>query len=115
MILYHFADTSHSELLPSVGSRRHEAEDPRAVGKAVVWLTDSPARAPSVENNARFRHEVEVDENDPCLFKDGPTEQLKNGWQSIFPSKADAVRGMETLYFYTKSINVISVVPVNNA
>ena len=115
MILYHFADTSYSELLPFIGARRHESEDPRARGKAVVWLTDSADRAPGVENHARFRHEVEVEENDPNLFKDEQTERLKNQWQSIFPEKADSVSRMETLYFYTKSIPVKSVVPLNHA
>jgi hypothetical protein len=110
MILYHFSDTCYpDELLPNVGSRRHEAEDSRAVGNPVVWLTDSTDRAPGIENQGCFRHEVEVDENDPNLFKDESEERLKGGYQSEFPGRADSVRGMATSYFYTEPIKVKSV------
>ena len=116
MILYHFSDTCYpDELLPNVVSRRHEAEDPRAIKEAVVWLTDSTDRAPGIENQGRFRHEVEVDEKDPRLFKDESDERLKNIWQSMYPGKTDSVRGMATSYFYTKPIKVKSVEQINYA
>ena len=115
MILYHFSENRYFELVPVTGARRHGAEDPRAVGKAVVWLTNSSERAPGVESRARFRHEVDVAKNDPCLFKDEPTEGLKGEWQSLFPGKADSVQEMETLYFYTKALPVRAVVCLEHA
>jgi hypothetical protein len=109
ILLYHFANTQYSELLPVIGANRHSSEDPRAIEKPVVWLTDSPIRAPGVEAQAQFRHEVEIEEDDPCLFKDESAERLKTEWQYISPDRKDSVAKIETLYFYTKPILVKSV------
>ncbi len=114
MILYHFSDALYSELLPSIGSKRHDAEDKRAIGKAVIWLTSSLTGAPGIKGETLFRYEVEVDENDPCLHKDEANESLRQGWKMMQPSRADAVQQMPIEYFYTKPLKVISVTEITN-
>lgn len=65
--LYHYSNVDTSTLVPSHGGRRHEGEDPRAVGKPVLWLSDASMSSTPPHD---FEYVVDVDEGDPALFRD---------------------------------------------
>ena len=111
MRLYHFSEFRLHRLSPQNGERRHYCEDERAIGKAVVWLTDNPERAPAVERNARYRHAVEVKDNDPRLYKDESVERLKAMWK-YEKQDPNACSESETVYFYEGELDVVEIIDV---
>lgn len=85
MKFFHLANIKYEGAIPpTVGPTRHDAEDPRAVGKAVVWLSD----APMVRSDApMYQYEVELDPADPNLCEDEPFKQSKAGFEGVFSSE----------------------------
>lgn len=69
MKLFHYSNADVTKLVPSVGARRHDGEDRRAVGRRVLWLSTVPMR---MEPPREFEYVVEVDPGDPALFIDEP-------------------------------------------
>jgi hypothetical protein len=112
MKLYHFSDVELERLEPKFGERRHAAEDSDAKDIPVIYLTDDLKRAPGIESFGIYRHTVEVDENDPFLSLDKNKENLKKQWEANFGKPQVS---METVYFYTKSLIVESVVKVDTS
>ncbi|PIC87995.1 hypothetical protein CSV72_02270 [Sporosarcina sp. P20a] len=73
MKLYHSSYLKLSILNPTVGSDRHDGEDPRAVGQPVVYLTaaeDEKMRGKGEDHVATYKYIVEIPEDDPDLFID---------------------------------------------
>ena len=106
MQLYHFSDCKLSTLEPKVGNRRQIAEDPKVVDLPVVWLTDSPNRAPGVEKLGVYRHTVEIDSNDSDLFKDSSKESLKESWYQLVGEPSEPI---DTIYYCKRALSVVSV------
>lgn len=106
MQLYHFSDRKLSTLEPRIGERRQSAEDNNAKDTPVIWLTDSPYRAPGVESLGIYRHTVEIDSNHPSLYKDSSKESLKAQWNQNF---AEPDEPIETIYYCTIALSVVNV------
>lgn len=84
-----FWHLSHSKyegtIPPTVGSSRHDAEDPRAVGKEVVWLSNEPmVRA----DHPAYQYEVDLDPDDPKLFEDDLFKQGTAQVNAVFGTKS---------------------------
>lgn len=79
MLLYHLADEKFDVIQPSISARRHTGEDPRAVGKPVVWFTNDPKMVRRDENGVatKYQHEVEIADDDPDLFMDELFDQFQ--------------------------------------
>jgi hypothetical protein len=74
---YHYSRQKLEVLEPALGNARHEGEDPRAVGKPVVWLSDREVDSfDGREGPKKFLHVVEIDEGDPDLFADRSVDQF---------------------------------------
>jgi len=81
MILFHNSNDNLTKLVPKVGSSRHSGEDPRAVGKPVVWLSNKPQLD---QSSMKYRYEVEISENDPDLMMDEPFAKLQQDFAKMF-------------------------------
>jgi hypothetical protein len=106
MRLFHLSHSRYSRLEPQVGSKRHDGEDPRAVGVPVVWLANDPkmrSQGPSGEVPA-YQHEVDVPDDDPALQVDEPFDQMMKQGDKMF--------GTSTVlrwYFLTRGVDVLAV------
>ena len=81
MRYYHNSDEQLTKLDPRIGGRRHGAEDPRAVGKPVVWLSNKPQLD---QPPTKYQYEVEITEGDPDLFMDEPFAKLQEDFSKQF-------------------------------
>ncbi|MFA0062491.1 hypothetical protein AB4370_22230 [Vibrio cyclitrophicus] len=109
MELFHFSSSLFDVLEPSFGENRHDSEDPSIVGKSVIFLTNKSDRAPGVENTAKYRYRVEINENDPNLFVDQSKEALKKSARESGIWSESSIEAIEITYFYTKSLAYIEV------
>lgn len=83
---FHLSNTKHEGVIPpAVGDSRHGAEDPRAVGKPVVWLSNEPMTR---SDNPIYQYEVELDPADPLLHEDELFKQGTATVNAIFSTKS---------------------------
>lgn len=106
MLLYHVTHKQFQILTPTVGDARHGGEDPRAVGKPVVWLTNDVKMVRTDKNNAviPFQHEMDIADSDPNLFMDELFDE--------FQKQGDALLGRKSTmrwYFYMQQLTVRQV------
>ncbi|MBW5471557.1 hypothetical protein GPJ61_27605 [Brevibacillus formosus] len=82
MFLYHFSDCDVDILQPMIGKNRHDGEDPLAVDKPVIYLTNCSDMI--IDGQRRlFRYTVEIDLNDPQLKPDRLFNQMMEGNKNI--------------------------------
>lgn len=105
MLLYHCSNQQFSVLLPKLGGSRHGDEDPRAVGKLVVWLSNDQKMYRQDSSGAVdvYQHEVDIDQADPNLLMDAPFAELMKGMPPLIP--ASPLRW----YFYLGQLEVVKV------
>ena len=101
IVLYHTSEMLVDKLIPAVGGNRHSGEDPRAVGKSVVWLSNQIMCS---DPPFRYLYEVELDENDPELIKDAPFDILMQKMNKQFQN-SDNLRW----YFTEKTLDVLTI------
>ena len=98
-----------NEIQPTIGSTRHAGEDPRAVGKAVIWLTTYECHlfvdSESKEVTHKYRHRVNVDNKDPDLCIDEPMEKNNKEMKQLFGED----KTYHNWYFYTNTLSVESI------
>jgi hypothetical protein len=82
MKFFHLSNSAHTATIPpTVGASRHEGEDRRAIGKAVVWLSNEPMTR---SDHPAYQYEVDLDPNDPLLCEDEPFKQLTAQANAVF-------------------------------
>lgn len=100
MLFYHNSNVLLEKLIPTIGKSRHNGEDPRAVGKAVVWLSNLPQVD---EQPSKYRYVVEIDENSSLLFMDEPFNRLQINFNALFPNNNNNWRW----YFYLDELEIL--------
>ncbi len=98
MRLFRYTNVDALVVSPQVGGHRHGGEDPRAVGKAVLWLSDCSMMMHPLRT---FECEVEIDEDDPLLFVDERAKAMARGAQRMFGAGDPPL-----WYWYEGSIDV---------
>lgn len=108
MLFYHVSSQKFDTLLPVVGASRHGGEDPRAVDKPVVWLSNDPRsyREDSEGMVARYQHEVDIPENDPDLHMDEGFDHFMKEADAAFPDKPPSLLRW---YFCFRAVKVTRV------
>ncbi len=86
MVLYHNSNELLAKLTPKLGHSRHDGEDPRAVGKPVVWFSNKPqVDKPPM----KYRYEVDIPEDDSDLLLDEPFAKLQVNFSKMFKVNND--------------------------
>lgn len=104
MRLFHSSFEQLSILEPRLGESRHKGEDPRAVGKAVVYLTTSADEIFSHKGIIiPYKYIVEIDENDTYLFLDEKDFEFNQDCNRDYEDLQDDTKW----YFSFRSIKVM--------
>ena len=100
MIFFHNSNEKLTRIIPHIGGSRHGGEDPRAVGKAVVWLSNKPQTdIPPM----KYQYEVEISPDDPDLLMDEPFGKLQEDFGKLFNVTNDW-----RWYFCLKEVEVVT-------
>lgn len=112
MILYHYSEYELTEITPQDGPRRHDTEHNAARNRPGVWLIDDAINPPIIGGWVpKYRHAVEVSEDNPYLSYDQSVDDLAAQYASLTGRTVESFN-LAKRYFYTGSLSVLEVIPI---